>query len=90
MNKNQRELRLTAARKFKQSLEQLDDILQPDTSNPPKNSGQKNGGATSQSMSQFELPGPTEVTGLDSTAPEPLVDRIVEEIDRYIEAHKPE
>ena len=83
MNKNQRELRRTAARKFKQSLEQLEGMLQPD---PPS---QENRNKATQPASELDSSIPAEETAHDSLSSEQGVDQIVEDIERYIEANKP-
>ena len=94
MNKNQRELRRTAAKKFNQSLEQLEFILQPDTSSSknssPENSSPEKRGETSYPASLLAPPIPTEEIAVDSLASDPAFDQIVEDIDRFIEAKQPE
>ncbi|MCG8367712.1 MAG: hypothetical protein MJA27_30795 [Pseudanabaenales cyanobacterium] len=82
MNENQRELRRTAAREFMQSLAQLEDMLQPDTSKS------ENRVEASQTDSQIESSIPPEETGFDSLAANQALDQVAADLDRYMEAIK--
>ena len=80
MNENQRKLRLTAAREFMQSLEQLEVMLKSDTSS---SESQVNASQTITSTDP-PLSEPKE-TSLDALAADDALDQGAADIDRYIE-----